>query len=426
MRTKRNSKAPKRFEDSIHSIYNSKTNKKTAPKMNDASKKNSEVCENDTEKDLESNGSEGSGKDGCIGPTDVRKRSDDLREDMINNNAGMDVIENEENAQNLMGKIQYLKTYATIMKDDELPKNLNYIPTLIAEPGNEVVIFEEAFVSKGSERWNLTLCGQFVGHVINIYELRYNIRRMWSKFGISDINIHKNGHSEMGMEKLEPKCLLVWVKIINVPLKAWSIDGISAIASSLGMHIMMDNSTATMCYKGIRSFEFARVLVEMVAEKELKKEIVFGHDVKHSNKGGVVNGGRDNPKIVETSKEGKEDQNSGNFKENRKEMYQGSNSNNRINNARNQSAKTSQSYQWQTNGNRRGRLNNNKKQEYRKRQMDAENLEKWGNNSKVQHNKWNVKEKVVEEIRNTANKFSVLNSLPEDNDQELRTNLKTE
>ncbi|GJX70392.1 zinc knuckle CX2CX4HX4C containing protein [Tanacetum coccineum] len=253
MRTKRNSKAPKRFEDFVHSIYNSKTNKKTAPKMNDASKKNSEVCENDTEKDLESNGSEGSGKDGCIGPTDVRKRSDDLREDMLNNNAGMDAIENEENAQNLMGKIQYLKTYATIVKDDELPKNLNYIFTLITESGNEVVIFDEALVSKGSERWNLTLYSQFVGHVINIYELRYNIRRMWSKFGISDIDIHKNGQyvfkfknsdglnvvlekgpwmvknkplfvkkwsSEMGMEKLEPKCLLVWVKIINVPLKA--------------------------------------------------------------------------------------------------------------------------------------------------------------------------------------------------------------
>ncbi|GJX70393.1 hypothetical protein Tco_0307564 [Tanacetum coccineum] len=146
---------------------------------------------------------------------------------------------------------------------------------------------------------------------------------------------------------------------------------------------MMDNSTATMCYKGIRSFEFARVLVEMVAEKELKKEIVIQYKDKNNvvkgNKkvkvGGVVNGGRDNPKIVETSKEGKEDQNSGNFEENRKEIYQGSNSNNRINTARNQSAKTSQSYQWQTNGNGRGRLNNNKKQEYRKRQMDAENLE---------------------------------------------------
>ncbi|GKE70083.1 reverse transcriptase domain-containing protein, partial [Tanacetum coccineum] len=33
---------------------------------------------------------------------------------------------------------------------------------------------------------------------------------------------------------------------------------------------------------------------------------------------------------------------------------------------------------------------------------------------------WNVKEKVVEEIRKSANKFSILNTLPEDDDHEIR------
>ncbi|GKC62627.1 RNA-directed DNA polymerase, eukaryota, reverse transcriptase zinc-binding domain protein [Tanacetum coccineum] len=239
------------------------------------------------------------------------------------------------------------------------------------------------------------------------------------------------------MEKLEPKCLPVWVKIINVPLeawsvdgisviasslgkpimmdnntatmchKAWSVDGISVIASSLGKPIMMDNNTATMCHKGIGSFEFARVLVEMVAEKELKKEIV----IQYRDKNYVVKGNK-------AIKVGKEDQNSGKFKEKRKEMYQGSKSNNGINTTRNQSAKTSQSYQWQTNGNGRGRLNNNKKQEYRKRQMDDENLEKGGNNNKEKdkQNERNACLKGIEEedVVNTpkgTRKFMELNEV---------------
>ncbi|GJT95057.1 retrovirus-related pol polyprotein from transposon TNT 1-94 [Tanacetum coccineum] len=510
----------RKFEDSVHSIHNSKTNKKTASKNNNANKKNSEVCENGTKKDMESNGSEGSGRDGCVGPTDVRERSDDLREDMLNNNAGMDAFENEVNAQ----------------KSQIDPMN---------ECFDKVVIIDEALVSKGSERWNLTLCGQFIGHVMNIHELRYNIRRMWSKFGISDIDIHKNGQyvfkfknsdglnnvlekgpwmvknkplfvkkwcsemgmeklepkclpvwvkiinvpleawsvdgisviasslgkpimmdnntatmchnihrngqyvfkfknsdglnnvlekgpwmvknkplfvkkwcSEMGMEKLEPKCLPVWVKIINVPLEAWSVDGISVIASSLGKPIMMDNNTATVCHKGIGMLEFARVLVEMVAEKELKKETV----IQYRDKNYVVKGN----KAVKV--EGKEDQNSGKFEENRKEMYQGSKSNNGINTTRNQSAKTSQSYQWQTNGNRRGRLNNNKKQEYRKRQMDAKNLEKGGNNKDNDQELRTLKEiMIVDEFLNKKLQSNLMESMTWSKDMVcviLKTRLK--
>ncbi|GKF09925.1 zinc knuckle CX2CX4HX4C containing protein [Tanacetum coccineum] len=69
------------------------------------------------------------------------------------------------------------------------------------------------------------------------------------------------------MERMEPKKLLVWVKIVNVPLQAWSIEGISALASNLGKPVIMDTMTTNMCYKGVGNFEYARVLVEIDAEK---------------------------------------------------------------------------------------------------------------------------------------------------------------
>jgi hypothetical protein len=45
-------------------------------------------------------------------------------------------------------------------------------------------------VQKGGSQWKLTVCGHFIGHKMNIHELRYNIRRMWSRWGIVDIDMN--------------------------------------------------------------------------------------------------------------------------------------------------------------------------------------------------------------------------------------------
>ncbi|PWA90585.1 hypothetical protein CTI12_AA093830 [Artemisia annua] len=197
-------------------------------------------------------------------------------------------------------------SYANMVKKDEFPKELLYIPTEVNEAGNEVVVFDEMLMKNFSERWRLTACGQFIGFNMHISELRYSIRRMWSKFGVTDISASKNGQylfkfrdidglnsvidqgpwmvrnkplfvhrwsPDMGMQKIETKKLPVWVKMSNVPLEAWSLKGISALASSLGKPMVMDSMIASMCYKGVGSLDYARVLVEIDAEKEIKNEI---------------------------------------------------------------------------------------------------------------------------------------------------------
>ncbi|GKE18045.1 ATPase, F1/V1/A1 complex, alpha/beta subunit [Tanacetum coccineum] len=61
--------------------------------------------------------------------------------------------------------------------------------------------------------------------------------------------------------------------VLNVPMEAWSVKGISALVSSLGKPIIMNDMTAKMCVKGEGRLSFARVLIEVDARKELKKEI---------------------------------------------------------------------------------------------------------------------------------------------------------
>ncbi|GJX28479.1 zinc knuckle CX2CX4HX4C containing protein [Tanacetum coccineum] len=321
MRTKRNTKILQKFEDSIHSINNSKTNKKNTSKKSTDYQKNTKEFENDTRTEKVCNGSGEAHMDACMVTNKVREKEDGLIKNGMKENVGLfgtqnskvnanpeksectfvNKCDNDENAM-LNEKIECVTnsgkkenmfngengvtsksnsmTYAHIVKQDELSKNLNYIPTMITRTGSEVVIFDEV----------------------------YNIRRMWGKFRITDIDANKNGHyvfkfrdsnslnvvldkgpwmvknkplfvqkwnSKIGMEKMEPKRLLVWVKIVNVPLEAWSVDGISALASSLGKPMLMDTMTTTMCHKGVGNFEYARVLMEMDAEKEFKKEIVI-------------------------------------------------------------------------------------------------------------------------------------------------------
>ncbi|GKF85796.1 zinc knuckle CX2CX4HX4C containing protein [Tanacetum coccineum] len=75
------------------------------------------------------------------------------------------------------------------------------------------------------------------------------------------------------IEKADPCKIPIWIKLLNVPLKAWSTRGISALVSRLGRPIMMDNVTASMCYKGTCRAGYARILVEVDAKKGLQSQI---------------------------------------------------------------------------------------------------------------------------------------------------------
>ncbi|GJR43471.1 hypothetical protein Tco_1311574 [Tanacetum coccineum] len=236
MRYQRQSRVPLRFEDTIHSINNSKQNKqKTASKKKNNSKEyknNKDSDEGDGENSMnlgsareegevfsDNNGEEvlndeGRFKEKCV---NVDGKGNDvepvLNVEDIEGVFGIDVhkvysstefdcnvhkspLNNDEEikennvSQSTNDKLTTQKSfsYASMVKRDENPNSLEFIPTVVSETGIEIVIFDEEIVQKGSERWGLTVYGQFVGYDMHISELRYNIRRMWGKFGIAEID----------------------------------------------------------------------------------------------------------------------------------------------------------------------------------------------------------------------------------------------
>ncbi|GJV44787.1 RNA-directed DNA polymerase, eukaryota, reverse transcriptase zinc-binding domain protein [Tanacetum coccineum] len=172
-------------------------------------------------------------------------------------------------------------------KNEILQDNkLNLILTEINEEGIEVVIFDEEIVSEGSKKWELTVCGYFVGYKMSYQELRYNLFRMWGKFGLKSIISNGNGVFlfKFRSNEAEPNKLPLWVRLRNLPLEAWTTKGISAVASRLGTPQIMDQTTAQMCKVGYVRIGFARVLIDVEAEKRLPDKI----EIIYKNRDGMV------------------------------------------------------------------------------------------------------------------------------------------
>ncbi|GJV18759.1 RNA-directed DNA polymerase, eukaryota, reverse transcriptase zinc-binding domain protein, partial [Tanacetum coccineum] len=127
---------------------------------------------------------------------------------------------------------------ATVQNMMECDKTLECIPTKIYENGVEVIMFDDSMVAEGSKRWDLTLYGFFVGHRMSVNELRKPlVVQKWSV----DLNLDNT--------KLDK--IPLWVKLCNVPLEAWTVKGISALASRVGKPLVMDYVTANKCKQGI-------------------------------------------------------------------------------------------------------------------------------------------------------------------------------
>ncbi|GJX53989.1 reverse transcriptase domain-containing protein [Tanacetum coccineum] len=75
----------------------------------------------------------------------------------------------------------------------------------------------------------------------------------------------------------------VWVKMHNVPLLAYSDVGPSLIATQIGKPIMLDAFTSCMCVESWGRIGFARALIEVSSDSDLKKEVIMAIPNKKGN-----------------------------------------------------------------------------------------------------------------------------------------------
>ncbi|KAJ9536545.1 hypothetical protein OSB04_un000297 [Centaurea solstitialis] len=150
------------------------------------------------------------------------------------------------------------------------------------------------------------LVGYFLGPRVHFLVVLNYVKTVWNKYGFVDAMMNDNGvyffkFNDVGgcTQVIESGPLMIrgaplfvslwdpvkgiskpvhdtcplWIKLHNVPLVAFNREGIGRIASALGISKQMDACTASMCDKAWGRPGFAKVLVDVWAVGELKKEL---------------------------------------------------------------------------------------------------------------------------------------------------------
>ncbi|GKC08832.1 putative reverse transcriptase domain-containing protein [Tanacetum coccineum] len=82
------------------------------------------------------------------------------------------------------------------------------------------------------------------------------------------------GNPNVNLMKEDVVNVPVWVKLHGVPVTAFTVDGLSAIATDICTPLMMDSYTSDMCIQSWGRSSYARALIEIRADVELKDTIV--------------------------------------------------------------------------------------------------------------------------------------------------------
>ncbi|GKC88971.1 putative reverse transcriptase domain-containing protein [Tanacetum coccineum] len=86
--------------------------------------------------------------------------------------------------------------------------------------------------------------------------------------------ILKKWHPNENLLKEDVSTIPVWVKLHGVHVTAFSDDGLSVIATKLGTPLMLDTYTSDMSIQSWGRSSYARVMIELRADVELKDNIV--------------------------------------------------------------------------------------------------------------------------------------------------------
>nr|GEU85081.1 hypothetical protein [Tanacetum cinerariifolium] len=214
-----------------------------------------------------------------------------LKEEIYNNERKLNMkannIEDSNTEENKSGH-KSRKTYANATKSNGWyeTNKLLFVPTELNEARDEVVVFDEELVELGSKKYKDIVDngnGNWLFKFNN--DVGMNVVANQSPWMVNSmpLMVYK-WDPNIGMKKVEHTKLPIWVKLTEVLMEAWTTKGISAIRSSIGRPLIMDNMTTYVCKNGVGRTEYARVLVETDASKGLKELVKLQYRDKNQNK----------------------------------------------------------------------------------------------------------------------------------------------
>ncbi|GKC67419.1 uncharacterized protein Tco_1100017 [Tanacetum coccineum] len=86
--------------------------------------------------------------------------------------------------------------------------------------------------------------------------------------------ILKTWSTSVCLSKDDLRRISVWVKLHDIPMAAYTCDGLSMISSKLGTPMLLDSYTKTLCEESRGRNCHARALIELNAENDFKDHLV--------------------------------------------------------------------------------------------------------------------------------------------------------
>ena len=209
-----------------------------------------------------------------------------------------------EGKGNVSGKEQ---SFASLLGANSTSRKVNFRQMINEDrvPNHDTKLPKEA-MEPVLGRYENTLVGYFLGKAIAFPIVQNYVTNTWKKFGVQKIMKNEAGvflfkfSSKDGLEQVlqqgpwlirhsplilrkwslnvpltknEVTTIPVWVKLHNVPIVAYSEVGLSLIATQVGKPVMLDSFTSSMCVDSWGRISYARALVEVCSNSELKKEV---------------------------------------------------------------------------------------------------------------------------------------------------------
>ncbi|GJY36601.1 beta-caryophyllene synthase, partial [Tanacetum coccineum] len=166
-------------------------------------------------------------------------------------------------------------------------ENMNDVDTKVGstpKTGVDVVVPVES-IRAISERFANTAYGFFLGKWVAYPVVANYVRNTWGKYEL--VKSMLNSSTEIFsfqfnyidgldavLENEDVGNIPVWVKLNGVHVTVFSKDGLSAIATKLGTPLMLDSYTSDMCIQSYGRSSYARALIEVRVDVELKDDIV--------------------------------------------------------------------------------------------------------------------------------------------------------
>ncbi|XP_022040604.1 uncharacterized protein LOC110943156 [Helianthus annuus] len=208
-------------------------------------------------------------------------------------------------------------------KVDDVTKPVSYAESLINANNRKInfrslassdrrddcdVVLPKDSVRVVTDKLANTLYGYFLGDRIAYPVVDYFVKNNWKKYGLQKSMMNANGffffkfadrsgmmsvleegpwiirsqpmflcewNPSSKLVKSEVKKVQLWVKIHDVPLAAYTEDGLSLIATAIGEPKLLDSYTTSMCLDSWGRSSYARALIEVSADKDLKEEITM-------------------------------------------------------------------------------------------------------------------------------------------------------